>query len=285
MNVCRIPVVVAVVALLPSPLCLAQGFPGGPGSPPGMGMGPRPEMGLPPGIHSPELARKVEKILALRRIASLGLNRRDIEAALPILKRMAAAEQTLQDQAGRILDEEYRALLAADAASLPPAESGPRLGQLLARYNEQQAAQWGALAQSIGPQKAQGLRMMVEGPGPGFGMMPGMMPAVPGQPGMWPAGPPPGPGAPGPGAPGQNPPPSMQPGPPPDGAGPYQPQFGPNGPGNQFGGFQRPGRPGPPNMQMQPGGPFPGQLPMFGVHIGLQELVDLLQAKLGAMKG
>ena len=275
MNTYRTALLFVSLLIAPMAVCQSQG---GPPAPPGMfpggGMMPQPGMGLPPGIHSPELARKVNKILALRHIVSLGLARRDIENALPILKRMSGAEQVLQEQAGQILDEEYRALLTADAASLPPAESGPRLGQLVARYSQQQQAQWQALERAIGPQKARGLRMLVEGPTPAFGPMgpapgreglpPGAPPLRPegaargpqGGPGFGPGGIPGNPGQPfdGPGGPLQ--------GPPPGGGGPFPPR----------------------QMQMRPGEPFAG-FPMFGAHISLADLVDLLQAKLAAMKG
>ncbi|MGC8669067.1 MAG: hypothetical protein ACP5VE_13210 [Chthonomonadales bacterium] len=276
MSTCRKIMTVGAFLVLTEAIGLAQGFPGPPGMPPGAGMMQQPAMGLPPGIQSPELARKVAKIVALRHIVTLGLSRREIETALPILKRLAGAERTLQDQAAQILDEEYRALLAADAGSLPPAESGPRLGQLLARYGQQQAADWDALERSIGPQKARGLRMLVEGPQPWMGAMgPQNRPFQPGAPG-------PGPGQPGGFGPGPVPPVGPGNGPAEPGNAPQPPQGGLGGP---FTGPGGPGRMGPRNMPMQPGGPFGGGFPMLGIRINLSELVDLLQAKLGAMKG
>ena len=70
--------------------------------------------------NMPEMAKKMQAILALRQINGLRLSLRDVQAVLPPLKTMRDAEKTLSSHVTQILVEEEKALLAAQPDSPPP---------------------------------------------------------------------------------------------------------------------------------------------------------------------
>ncbi|MCW3094487.1 MAG: hypothetical protein JWL77_105 [Chthonomonadaceae bacterium] len=276
------------------------------GNPGGMPMG---MMNFMP--NQPEIAKRMLSIMALRQINGIGLAPRDISSALPALKTMRDAEKANEARSIQILEEEKRALLTAQPDSPPPPDSGQRMQEANEAFRQQMARGWETIANAIGPDKAGGLRNLVEGGGMigpggpngpgGFGgplTPPGAGPGQPGQfgndigPAAGAQGPRPGNrrgGADGPGA--------GAPQPPGDNA-----RFTPNaqapspggqvGFGGQDGGQGRfGGRPGQPGQ----GQGFPGQQPgragqgmpgmgFGGPRISLTDLVDLLEQKQAAMR-
>jgi hypothetical protein len=325
---------VSAGAQAPPPAQPGQGVPGnfgqrGQGQQPGPGgfggggqnrFGGNPG-GMPMGMMNfmpsqPEIAKRVQSIMELRQINGIGLTPRDISTALPTLKTMRDADKALETRSIQILDEEKRALLAAQPDSPPPPDSGQRMQEANEAFRQQMARGWETITTAIGPDKAGGLRNLVEGGGMmrpggpngpgGFGgplTPPGAGPAQPGQFGNDPG---PAPGAPGlrpgnrrdaGGGPGAGAPQPQQPGdnarfapgaqaPSPGGQVGFGGQDGGQG---QFGG--RPGQPGQ-------GQGFPGQQPgragqrmqgmpgmgFGGPRISLADLVDLLEQKQAAMR-
>jgi len=235
----------------------------------------------------PEMARKMADILALREMLRLGLTAPDIRAILPPLRQLRAAEKELEARSIQILEEERKALLAAEPGARPPAGSGARMRRANAAFQERQEAAWEAVARAVGDEKADGLRRLA-----GSGPLPG--PDAPGVGPRQPLAPPGAPRplqprrplqAPGPGQPAQPPPPdqleapdqphpvSLQdpaPQPPAESAPLPRPSQG-----------FRPPRAGAPGRS--PSLPFPPGQPM-GPRLSLQELIDLLEQKLAAMR-
>lgn len=306
------------------------GFPGQPGQPPqglppgpggnGFGGGPGPfgqgqaAMPMPmmpmmnPLPAMPEMAKKMVAIMALRQINAAGFTSRDITAALPILKSMREAEKTLEARSNQILDDEKKALLAAQPNAPPPPDSGQRLQEATEGFRQQMDRGWGTIMNAIGPEKAGMLRGLVEGAGMmpggptpqgGFGGgAPGPPGAANGQPGVFgngPVPPAPMPEAP-PAEPGADAPQPLLP-PTPDGGAPEtqsqpaaaQAQGGFGGQGRGQNGF------GGRSPQPGQGRPFPGQGPrrfgqpmpgfgMGGPRISLADLIDLLEQKQAAMR-
>jgi hypothetical protein len=246
---------------------------------------------------TPEMAKKTASVMALRQMYAMRLTAREISAALPILKEIRDAEKALASRASQALDEELRALLAADPESPPPPDSGMRMQQAMEQFNERQRSGWESLGRAIGPERAQMFQMLLSmGPGPGFGG-PGFAPGRfgPPQPGGFPGAPrgpegarprlvPPTPAPLSPEAPEPAAPvlglPALELGPPEPGGfagGPAAPEL-----------FQQPPQPGfGPGPQGGRAGPFPGGqpgMPFFGPRLSLQDLIDLLEQKLAAMK-
>jgi hypothetical protein len=298
------------------------GFGGGGGQ---FGQGPAgPPMGMfNPMPAMPEMAKKMVSIMALRQINASGITSRDIAAALPILKNMRELEKTLETRSNQILDEEKKALLAAQPNAPFPPDSGQRMMEATMSYRQQMDKGWEAIANGIGPEKAGLLRSLVEGGGGmgqggppqpggfgqgggrgfggGFGggfdrqpVPPGVANGQPDQFGN--ASAPPAPGAFAP-----QPRPESGDGelaPEPQAAPPAQPNgFGGQGRGqNRFGG--RPGQPGQnPGFQGQgngfpgqgpgnfgPGMPGPGGMGMGGPRLSLADLIELLEQKQAAMR-
>ena len=113
-----------------------QGQPPGPGffggggqGPFGPGPGGMPMGMINPMLSTPEMAKKMASIMALRDINAAGMTSRDIGAALPVLRNMRETEKELENRSNQILDEEKKALLAAQPGSPPPPDSGQRLQQ------------------------------------------------------------------------------------------------------------------------------------------------------------
>jgi hypothetical protein len=259
--------------------------------------------------NPPEITKRMLSIMELRQINGVGLTSRDISTALPTLKTMRDADKALETRSIQILDEEKRALLAAQPDSPPPPDSGQRMQEANEAFRQQMARGWETITTAIGPEKAGGLRNLVEGGGmmrPGGPNGPGgpggapMPPgAGPGQPGQFgnDIGPAPGAqpprlgnrrgGADGPGAaaqPGDNArfTPNAQ-APSPGGQVGFGGQDGGQG---QFGG--RPGQPGqgqgfPGQQRGRAGQGMPG-MGFGGPRISLADLVDLLEQKQAAMR-
>jgi hypothetical protein len=110
---------------------------------------------------TPELARKTTTIMALRRIQQLGLTTKDIQAALPVLKDLQAAQKSLESETSSALDDERRALLAAKPGAALPASSSEKLQKATETYREKQRSSWEALGKAIGNEKANGLRGLI----------------------------------------------------------------------------------------------------------------------------
>lgn len=257
-------------------------FPGGPGGMQGGMMKPMPNM--------PEMAKKMQSIMALRQINGVGLTARDISTALPILRTMRDAEKALETRSLQILEEEKRALLAAQPGAPLPPDSGQRMQEASEVYHQQMARSWEAITKGIGPEKAGGIRGLVEGgmmrPGGGNPMPPGQGQPGPfnnrrGQPG----------GGPNDGGRADR----QQPQPPEDeggfGPGPQGPPpggdvgfGGQDGGQGQFGGNR--GQQGQPFPRQGPNGPNQGRPGMVpgGARISLTDLVELLEQKLVAMR-
>jgi hypothetical protein len=147
--------------------------PGQFGPPGGQGFGgPQPGF-MPMAPMMPEMAKKTNQIMVLRRLLDMGLTAKDIAAALPPLKELRDAEKALQSRMEQVLDEEKRALLAADPGSQPQVDNGEKMRQVSERFHEVQNRTWEQLNRTIGPEKTQGLRELVGqggfGPGAGFG--------------------------------------------------------------------------------------------------------------------
>jgi hypothetical protein len=111
--------------------------------------------------QSPEMAKKMRAILALREMWQLRLTARDIASILPDLKELAEAEKNLQAKSEKLLDDERRALLTADPDGDPP----PSNGDLLQRENElfriKSADVWRNIERSLGRTKTSGLRRLL----------------------------------------------------------------------------------------------------------------------------
>lgn len=111
--------------------------------------------------QSPEMAKKMRAIMALREMWQLRLTAREISAVLPALKELADAEKTLQSRSEKLLEDERRALLAADPEGDPP----PGNGELLQRENELYRSKseevWRSVERSLGRGKTDGLRRMI----------------------------------------------------------------------------------------------------------------------------
>lgn len=294
---------VAALLSLCASSAVAQGPPqpgGGPGpggfgpggQRPGFGQG-GPMMQGPPGAPlQPELARKMNQVLALRMMLSAGITRQETAAALQPLKAMRDAERTLQSNMEKLLEEERRLLLAAEPGGPMPGDTGARMQAPLEHFRQTMDKGWEAVTKAVGPQKAAVLRSFLGqggmgGPG-GFG---GGM-GSPGGPGGFGGGR--GPrggggqsglgGRPGePGVPGGRP---VSPQPmeetvdPTPGGGPALQNPPIESPGGQRGNGGRRGGMGfggPPPMQGF-GGPGMG---MFGPRFSLSELVELLEQRAG----
>lgn len=154
----------------PQPPFPGQGFNGpgpfGPG--PGMPMMGNPMMGSP---MMPELAKKTVRIMALRNILGMRFTSDDIRKSLPGLRALRDSEKELQRAAEQALEDEIKALLAAEPDSPPPPDGGARLEEVMRRHQERSGRIWGELANAIGQRKVEGLKGLV-GQG-GMGMMPG----------------------------------------------------------------------------------------------------------------
>lgn len=245
----------------PLPPGQGPGFSGPPGFGPGPGMFGNP---------MPELAKKMTTLMALREMLGMRLTAKDISTALPSLRELRDAEKSLKTQAEQALDEDKKALLAAQSENDAPPDSGEKIRRLMERYREKQEDTWQSLAKSLGGEKAGGLRQLIGqggGPGPFRG---------------GPAGGPPLPGA--------DNVPGFAPTPPPPNQDRIRPDGGPErqAPPGQPGTTPR-GRPG--FGQGQPGQPFPGRpqgrgmtMPFMQPRLTLPELVDLLEQRLAAMK-
>ena len=304
------------LAAVPS---LAQNPTGAPGRPPGgFGQGGPPNSGnfapmIPPmpmmGAQTPELAKKMAAIAALREIQNLRMTGRDITTVVPLLKELREAEKTLEARAGEVLEQERRALLAAGPETQVPPTSGERLREANDQYRAQSQRVWQSIFQKAGPHIGSGLQRLLQGnmfppmgPGPGipggFGGGQGFGPG-PGAPGF----PPPGADVPHgqPGRPGQGevgPPPGFPPQPgQPGGFGQNRPR-GQGRPGGQDPFRNVPGAPtgqgvNPPTPGQGPPGapgfgrpaPMTGAGPMMGgARISLAELIELLEQKRAAMR-
>jgi hypothetical protein len=158
-----------------------RGFPGAPG------FVPAPMMPMP---QTPELAKKMRAIMALREMLAMRLTARNIGVALPILKDIRDAEKTLQSRSEQMLEEERKALLAADPDDPLPPGAGERMQQEIERFHDRQQQAWAELERAIGQEKTNGLRRLLGQGGfpPNTG---GLRPMLPG-------------GLPGSGAPGAN---------------------------------------------------------------------------------
>ena len=110
----------AMAQFQPGPL---GGFPGG------FGGGP-----MMLGASSPEMNKKLTMISTLREILRLKLNNQEIVSALPGLKTLRDDEKSLQSQSLEALDEEEKALIAAQPGGQLPPDSGPRLQQIREKY-------------------------------------------------------------------------------------------------------------------------------------------------------
>lgn len=279
-----------------------QGDPfGQPGRLPGQpGFAPDPMMML--GTQSPELAKKMRSIMALREMLGMRLTSRNISAALPILKELRDAEKTMQSRAEQLLEEERKALLAAEPDEPPPPGAGEKMQMEMQRYHDKQMRAWENLVQAIGPEKTIGIRRLLgQGglpPNIGGGNDPFGQPVQQGQPGFAPL-----PGQPVRPAPGLPPDPNGLPtaeAPPvlaleAYGAVPEAPnEFGQQPPpGVQPGNPGQPGQPprpfNRPNARNLPqpgaGGPFAENRPFFqSPRLTLVELVELMEQKLAATR-
>jgi hypothetical protein len=114
-----------------------------------------------PGPQSPELAKKTRAIMALREMLAMRLTSRNISVALPILKELCDAEKGMQSRAEQLLEEERRALLAAEPDDPMPPGVGEKMQAEMQRYNEKQARAWENLVEAIGPEKTNGIRRLL----------------------------------------------------------------------------------------------------------------------------
>ena len=112
---------------------------------------------------TPELGKKTMSVMALREMLALHISAKDLQAALPPLKDLHKSERALQTRSEQILEEEKRALLAADPDSVPPLGSEDKLRVAMDDYRTRQNDAWNTIARSIGREKAEGLRHLVEG--------------------------------------------------------------------------------------------------------------------------
>jgi hypothetical protein len=293
-----------------------RGQPPQPGAipPPGQfgGFYPPPMMG--PG--TPELAKKMAAIAALREIHNLRMSAREIGAVIPKLKEMREAERTLEAQAGEALEQEKRALLAAAPDAQVPPASAEKLRAANERFRQAHERSWRGLVEEVGPRIGGGLQRILQGgmgfgpgagipgppsgftPGQGFNPGPGFPGGGPVRPGLAPPGGDDPPGAPPRPGQGEVGPPPGAPAQPPAGFSqsprPQPGQGGGRGVGPRPGGqpppgrFPQPGGQGGPGFGPQgPGGSGMGWQPMTmgpSPRVSLAELIELLEQKLGAMR-
>ncbi|HSV73700.1 MAG TPA: hypothetical protein VLH79_08075 [Chthonomonadales bacterium] len=242
--------------------------------------------------HTPELARKTAEVLALRHIVRMRLTAQQTAAALDVLRELQRAERTARTRAERALDDERQALLAATHDQPPVPVAGERMREIGSDLRTARLTAWRSLDEAIGPGNGRALRSLIQGAAPAMPIAPGMLPmGAPGQPAF-------------PGRFGGPPAPGdllggLQP---PDGGGvqPGQP-IAPGGRPGQPGIAQRPraGRPGAPGMPPaggfpgmpgQPGGflmpPSPWLFPgaMAPGALPLDDIVDLLEKRLAALR-
>ncbi len=279
---------------------------------------PRPGMALfqPGRVAQPEMAAKSVQVMALRDLHANRFSAKDVAAALPVLREMHEAEQTLQEKSLQALEREKQALLAAGPDDDPPAGSAEALREAAEAHRVKIERLYAKLGEAIGEPKAGIIRRLLGGAMWPPNMLPGGGPGFPGQPGMG-MGPgmPQGPGmgmGPGIGPNGRGPAPEDEVGPgdahefpmmgeqgvrfdaEPSFQGPQGPQ-GPPPPGPQGpprGNMQGPGGPVGPGGPALRQGPFPGMggmmgmPPMMGIgpRLSLPELIELLEQKQAAMK-
>ncbi|MBM3493634.1 MAG: hypothetical protein FJX72_04825 [Armatimonadetes bacterium] len=275
--------------------------PGGQMQAPGFpGMFQPGQMFQPGHMMQPELAAKTAQIMALREIHSARFTAKDIGVALESLKQMREAEKALQTKSEQVLEGEKRALLAAGPDDDAPRGTGEAMREAAEAHRAKLERLWAKLGDNLNERKVGSLRRLLgEMFGPP-GMMPGRMqgmpgmgpgPGGPGGPGMGPGGPG-GPDRRGGGEPpndsdedgsffGEAPQPEGQVGAPPPGQG------RPGGRAAGQGGVRRPNAPagGPGFQGPGMGGPM-GMPPMMGMgpRLSLADLVELLEAKLAAMR-
>ncbi len=150
-------------AEVPAPRDVASDLPGQPVLPPGGDVdAPQPRVSDPFRPYAlmpplPELAQKTREILALRQMLALHITAQDISVALPALRELRDAEKALEREASKILEDEKRALLAAQPDDPQPQAGEDRLRQAMERYRQQQDRIWQSLERSIGRAKAEGL--------------------------------------------------------------------------------------------------------------------------------
>lgn len=152
----------------------APAFPGGrdaaPRFPPAA-IAPQPgrPAPFPMAPFTPEMGRKTAAIMALREMLAMRLTAKDIATALPPLKDLRSAQKTLDSQSERLLDDEKRALLAADPDGPPPPGNGEKMHRLIEDYHRVQTRTWDTLTRTIGRDKARGLSRLI-GQGPEMGI-------------------------------------------------------------------------------------------------------------------
>ena len=201
---------VALVFLASAPSAARAQF-GGPAGQPGAPEGhPGWMPGAPfppqfaPGPRTPEMARRVDAIRVLQKIVQMRLGKKEISAALPSLRALLAAERTAQAQAVEALEQEKRALLAAESPEDMPEPPADKLRQQAQKLRAEQMKCWGELARNLGQPRAAQLQQLVDphrfapqwpaGPGsPGVGNpfgfgAPGMPPGMAQPPGQRPNG-------------------------------------------------------------------------------------------------
>lgn len=109
----------------------------------------------------PELSKKMNRIMALREIVRVGLTRQDIQAALPTLKSLRDAEKAMRSASEKVLDEEEKALFAAEPANVPKEDSGKKIRAELEKYRKTEGDAWRTIEGEIGRQKTLSLRMLL----------------------------------------------------------------------------------------------------------------------------
>lgn len=132
-------------------------FGGMPGPPPGMPGGP---MGIP-GPMSPEMARRVDAIRVLQKLVQMRMGRKEITAALPPLHALLDAERAAQARSVEALEQQRKALLAAETPDDIPAPPTEKLRQQAQELREEQQKRWAEIAKALGGQRAAELQQML----------------------------------------------------------------------------------------------------------------------------
>src|SRR5438552_4586150 len=145
---------IAVILATTAVVAMAQQPPFQPGQPGYPGQ-PGQQFGFPPpmmmGPATPELAKKMAAIGALREIQNMRMTAKDINTALPLLKELREGEKALETRAGDALEQEKRALLAAGPDTQVPPTTGEKLREANEQFHKQQERVWNTLFQNLGP--------------------------------------------------------------------------------------------------------------------------------------
>ncbi len=111
--------------------------------------------------YSTEMAKKTREIALLRQVLALKLSARDIEKALPLLKEMKDVDRVAPVKPEQALDEELNTLLRAKPGDPMPPSSSEALRDGAYGVRARRQAIWVRMAQSIGTEKAHGIRAML----------------------------------------------------------------------------------------------------------------------------